>query len=673
MAYPQETFRSTRLEPHSLLGRRCEAAAANMIARQLEILKETGRYDAFRLKWHPIYDKEPEVWPIADHLFWDSDIGKWIEGACYFLQGQPKPDPVIDGAIKELVEMIRQAQQPDGYLNIHYQVVEPGHRFSNLRDMHELYNLGHLIEGALAHQQYYGNSLFIEPVQKYVQLLHQTFGPSHGQIHGYPGHPEIELALIRLFHRTQDTNAFELAQYFITERGNPKGTEGRPFYTVEAEKRNERPDFQPVWYPAPRSHWYQQAHVPISEQKTIEGHSVRAMYLLTAAADLVRLKPDFPDLKEAVYRLWNNMVEQKMYVTGGVGAIKQWEGFGQNYFLPQGTDEGGCYAETCASIGVMMLAQRILQLDLNNKYSDTMELCLFNSVFTAMSIDCKQFTYVNQLASSEKNSSARSSWFTVCCCPPNVLRLLGMIGGYIYDVEESNTERPIQVNVHLYTPSTLKIQSDKGESKLTQKSNWPIEGTIDFSFENPPTDVQLRLRIPRWAKHWEMSPPLHHAEITHGYLLIPGDYISVHPRFTLSIPLKPRLITSHPLSNQRTLTIARGPLVYCVEDFDNDWVTDHFVSTYLDPQCVAKQALAEEKIVDENLLKEEYVAITANKAAYKVDMKAFKADAYVETEELNHAIKTASVIEKLKFVPYYFRANRGGRGMARVGLQQWTG
>lgn len=364
MAYPQETFRSTRLGSHSLLGRRCEAAAANMIARQLEILKETGRYDAFRLKWHPIYNKEP--WPIPDHLFWDSDIGKWIEGACYFLETQSKPDPVIDGAIKELVEMIRQAQEPDGYLNIHYQVVAPGHRFSNLRDMHELYNLGHLIEGALAHQQFYGNDLFIEPVQKYVRLLHHKFGPNDGQLHGYPGHPEIELALMRLFHRTQDANAFELAQYFITERGNPHGIEGQPFYTVEAKKRNERADFQPVWYPAPRSHWYQQAHIPISEQKTIEGHSVRAMYLLTAVADLVRLKPDFSDLKEAVYRLWNNMVEQKMYVTGGVGAMKQWEGFGQNYFLPQGTDEGGCYAETCASIGVMMLAQRILQVSAAN-------------------------------------------------------------------------------------------------------------------------------------------------------------------------------------------------------------------------------------------------------------------------------------------------------------------
>src|SRR5690242_7234680 len=335
-----------------------------MILHQLQTLKDTGRYDAFTLKWQPIYERVPEFWPIADHLFWDSDIAKWIEGACYFLEGQREPDQVIDGAIKELVQRIRSAQQKDGYINIHYQVVEPGHRFTNLRDMHELYNLGHLVEGALAHNQYYGNDLLLEPVLKYVALMHGLFGPNDGQLRGYPGHPELELALLRLFHRTQDRKSFELAQIFINERGNPHGVNGKHFYTAEAEKREERQDWQPVWWPAPRSYWYQQAHDFISKQETIEGHSVRAMYLLTAVADLVRLKSASIDLKEAVYRLWNNMVEKKMYVTGGVGAVRQWEGFGQDYFLPSGTDEGGCYAETCAAIGVMMLAQRILQVSM---------------------------------------------------------------------------------------------------------------------------------------------------------------------------------------------------------------------------------------------------------------------------------------------------------------------
>jgi DUF1680 family protein len=522
MAYPQETFKWTYLKTTSLLGQRRAAASANMITYQLEILKKTGRYDAFDMKWQPIYDKVPEFPPIADHLFWDSDIGKWIEGACYFLTGESNPDPTIDSAIRELVDMIRTAQQPDGYLNIHYQVVEPGKRFTNLRDMHELYNLGHLIEGALAHNQYYSNNLFLEPMLKYVSLIHSIIGPSEGQLHGYPGHPELELALLRLHHRTGDKKSFQLAQYFINERGNPNGVDGRDFFTVEAEKRNEALEWQPVWYPAPRSHWYQQAHAPIAQQETIEGHSVRAMYLLTAAADLVRLDASSADLKEAISRLWNNMVEKRMYLTGGIGSMKQWEGFGQDYFLPQGTDEGGCCAETCAAIGVMMLAQRMLQVknalgvrgwtftdcyqyDLNNKYGDVMELCLYNAVFTATSLDCMEFAYLNQLASSEKDLSERFGWFQCACCPPNVLRLLGMIGGYLWNVSENSTSDVMQVDVHLYASATLTFETSSGQARLKQESDWPRHGTIKFSLTGQTQNVQLKLRIPGWAPWWAVS------------------------------------------------------------------------------------------------------------------------------------------------------------------------
>ncbi|KAF1933965.1 glycoside hydrolase family 127 protein [Didymella exigua CBS 183.55] len=672
MAYPQETFRFAHVDATSLLGQRRAAASASMITYQLQILKDTGRYDAFSLKWQPIYDKVPEYWPIADHLFWDSDIGKWIEGACYFLQGESNPNPVVDGAIKELVEMIRRAQQPDGYLNIHYQVVEPGKRFTNLRDMHELYNLGHLIEGALAHNQYYGNDLFLEPMLKYVSLIHRVIGPRDGQLHGYPGHPELEIALMRLHHRTGDEKSFELARYFINERGNPTGVDGREFYTVEAEKRNEALDWQPVWYPAPRSHWYQQAHAPIAKQDTIEGHSVRAMYLLTAVADLVRVNPDSTDLKEAVYKLWNNMVEKRMYMTGGIGSMKQWEGFGPDYFLPQGTDEGGCYAETCAAIGVMMLAQRMLQYDLSNEYGDVMELCLYNAVFTAMSVDCMKFTYVNQLASSEKNPSERFGWFQCACCPPNVLRLLGMIGGYVWNVSESKKSDPTQIDVHLYAPATLNFETSAGQASLKQECDWPRDGSIKFSLIGEKRYVQLKLRIPGWATAWEISPALSHLDITDGYLTIPAEYLALHPDFNLTFDLKPRLIAPHPLTNQQILTVARGPIVYCVEDVDNTWVTDHFRSTHLDPECLTKNAVTEIKTADPSLPDEIYVSITVHKAAYTVDFDRLKIKPSVDKEDLHKTIGAAKVIDELKFVPYYYRANRGGHGMARVGLKQWT-
>ena len=404
--------------------------------------------------------------------------------------------------------MIRSAQQPDGYLNIHYTVVEPEKRFTNLRDMHELYNCGHLIEAALAHNHLYQNNDLLEPILKYVDLLSQKFGPGADQIHGFPGHPEIELALLRLYDRTQEPKHLELAKYFITERGNPTGVEGENYYVVEAKRRNEPPAMRPKSYPEPDSLWYCQAHKPIVEQETIEGHSVRAMYLLTAVADLVK-SPKTPDhrLKEAVYRLWDNMVDRKMYVTGGVGAMKQWEGFGIDYFLPQGTDEGGCYSETCASIGTMMLAERILQYDLDRKFSNILELCLYNAVLTSMSHDGTKFTYVNQLASSNQDLSKREEWFTCACCPPNVLRLLGSIGGYIYTQSRASEPSRPQINVHLFVPSTYQFQVDGQDATLTQKSNWPWEGKVAFELRTKSSQVSLALRIPGWAKSWKVSQP----------------------------------------------------------------------------------------------------------------------------------------------------------------------
>lgn len=414
----------------------------------------------------------------------------------------------------ELTQMIGAAQQPDGYLNIHFTVVEPGKRFTNIRDFHELYNAGHLIEGALAHHQLYQNDDLLKPLVKYVDLLYDTFGPNQGQLPGYPGHPEIELALLRLYHRTKNPKHLSLAKYFLTERGK-LNEKGEHYYHIEAKKRGEEAWMKPSFWGQTDAMWYYQAHKPIVEQQTIEGHSVRAMYLLTAASDLVRLEDAAnKPLKDAIYRLWDNMVQKKMYITGGIGAIKQWEGFGPDYFLPQGTDEGGCYSETCAAIGVMMLAERILQYDLDRHFSDIMELCLYNAMLTSMSGDGTKFTYVNQLASSDKDLSKREEWFTCACCPPNVLRLLGQIGGYIY----SYFEEQKQLNVHLYIPSETKIASGDQEIILSQKSNWPWDGQIEFELRGGSSQVGIGLRIPAWTKNWKVS-----------YSSIPSDHEGQNP------------------------------------------------------------------------------------------------------------------------------------------------
>ena len=240
-------------------------------------------------------------------------------------------------------------------------------------------------------------------------------------------------------------------------------------------------------------------------------------------ADLVRIADtDSNDAKrKALERLWTNMVDKKMYLTGGIGAIKQFEGFGIDYFLPSGTDEGGCYAETCAGIGVMMLAERLLQvsdkiefcksntnimqIDLDGKFADIMELCFYNAVMTGMSVNGKQFTYVNQLASTDTDLSKRAEWFTCACCPPNVARLLGYIGGYLWSHTTDEKSKSLQVNVHLYSSATLKVPVGSTTVELEQKSNWPWEGKVDFSLRND-SDVAttIKLRIPGWAADWQV-------------------------------------------------------------------------------------------------------------------------------------------------------------------------
>lgn len=506
MSNPQVSFTQTTFHPNSFWAQKRDVVFRNTLPYQLQVLKDTGRYDAFKLKWKPVYDDPPDIWPVPNHLFWDSDVAKWMEGACYLLHD--REDVELRKAIDELTEMIADAQQPDGYLNIHFTVVDPKGRWSDIRDLHELYNAGHLIEAALAHQELTGTKKLLDPICRYVDLLCQVFGPGEEQRHAYPGHPEIELALLRLYKRTQDPKHFDLAKYFLDERGKPKGQEGKHYYDWEAEKRGERPFERPLYYPKPRSYWYQQAHEPIIEQQTIEGHSVRAMYLLTAVADMVAMKPtqdSMPAYRMALTRLWSNMTDKKMYLTGGIGAIQQWEGFGIDYFLPQGTDEGGCYAETCASIGVMMLAERLLQLDLDGHYADIMELCLYNAVLTAMSCDGKAFTYVNQLASSDETLSKREEWFTCACCPPNVTRLFGSLGGYFWSSEVNDSRKTVDVNVHLYGSATYKVETSAGAVEVTQKSNWPLEGSIAFEVKNTTGyAVQVRLRIPQYAETFEV-------------------------------------------------------------------------------------------------------------------------------------------------------------------------
>ncbi|KAI0407593.1 hypothetical protein F4802DRAFT_518381 [Xylaria palmicola] len=668
MSHPQELFSQTTFTGPSLLQARRETIQQVTVKVQLKKLKETGQYDCFNLKWQPIYDDKSR-WPSPPPVYWDSDVAKWIEGACYMLT--EFYDAEVDAAVRELVQMIRDAQQEDGYLDVYFTVIEPGKRWSNLRDQHELYNAGHLIEAALAHSNYYKNDSFIVVMHKYIKLIRSVFGPGEHQRHGYPGHPEIELALLRFYSVTGNQDAYDLAQYFIEERGNPTGQNGMAYYEWEREQRGDDPWKRPDSFPMRSAHWYCQAHLPILQQNTIEGHAVRALYLLTGVANLL----SFDELGIKPFRakekyigtlrtLWNNMVDKKMYLTGGIGSMMQWEGFGFDYFLPQGSDEGGCYNETCASIGVMMLAERLLHLELNSKYADVMELCLYNAVMTAMSLGVSTgntFTYVNQLVSSEKDKNIRAAWFETSCCPPNISRLFGSIGGYLWDY--GGLREDVFVNVHLYTTAKVSFQVDEQAVVFKQSSNWPWEGNVTFQLEAPPTaNTTIRLRIPTWAKNgFTLDPTLESATIENGYVALPPSYTSHNKTFSIQVHgFEPRYISPHPYTNQRTLTLARGPLIYCAEDFDNPWEEDHFRNVGL---TLGNPISEEEHVISE--MGERYVGLRAVGWVRRIDQWSRVEPGLAPGSSPETEVPEA---KELTFIPYYLRANRGGKGHMRVGL-----
>ncbi|QSZ34759.1 hypothetical protein DSL72_007617 [Monilinia vaccinii-corymbosi] len=291
-----------------------------------------------------------------------------------------------------------------------------------------------------------------------------------------------------------------------------------------------------------------------------------------------------------------------------------------------------------------------------------MELCFYNAVSTGMSSNGRQFTYVNQLASSDTDLSQRAKWFTCACCPPNVTRLLGYIGGYLWTSSKDEKKNAVEVNVHMYTSAKLKIQMGENAMVLEQKTNWPWDGNIQFCLENPQEiSTTIRIRIPGWARDWTLFPDLeeHGSKLSKGYLTIPPDYLRAHSTFQLNIPLKPRYILPHPYTNQNIVALARGPIVYCVEDYDNPWVNDHFKN-------LAFSTMGEIKEEDADMDNEPYKKLTALGAA-----TSFGFPEQARPDLANNLEDFSEIdIKELHFVPYALRDNRGGKGHMRVGLRR---
>lgn len=511
---------------------------------------QTGRIDAFRPTWQP----GPEItsrkgWGGTPVMFWDSDVAKWLEAASYSLATHP--DPQLEALVDEVITVIAQAQHADGYLNTWFTTVDPDNRWKNLRDWHELYCAGHMIEAGVAHYQATGKRTLLDVVCRYVDHIAAIFGPEPGQKRGYCGHPEIELALVKLHRATGEQRYLELSRYFIDERGR------QPHY-FDQEARERGDDPANFWA---GTYEYNQSHRPVREQDEVVGHAVRAMYLYSAMMDLSREYGD-ASLHQTCERLWRHLTSKRIYVTGGIGTSGQNEGFTSDYDLPNES----AYAETCAAIGLIFWAQRILQLDCNRRYTDILELALYNSVLSAISSDGQHFFYENPLASSGHHH--RQPWFPCPCCPPNLARLFASLGEYIY--AQSETEAV----VHLYIQSTGRLSVGGQTITLRQETNYPWDGTVTIQV-NPeqPATFGLRLRIPGWCgsagvrvngETVNLADRLEQGYARLERLWQPGDVV------TLDLPMPVERLSAHPevQVDQGHIALRRGPLIYCLEQCD---------------------------------------------------------------------------------------------------------
>jgi len=481
--------------------------------------------------------------------FFDSDFGKWIEAASYTLKAHPNAE--IEAKIDDIVAKLEQGQMADGYLNSWFIRREPEKRWTNLRDLHEMYSMGHLLEGAVAYYEATGKGRFLDVMIRAVDHIIDTFGREPGKLRGYDAHEEIELALVKLYRVTRDPRHLKLATYFVDERGQMPS-----YYDEEARNRGEDP--QDYVY---KTYAYSQAHMPVREQQQVVGHAVRAMYLFSAMVDLAVENGD-PVLKEACERLYDNLVGRQLYVTGGLGPSASNEGFTREFDLPNET----AYAETCAAVALGFWSHRMAQIDLNSKFTDRLETVLFNGALSGISRDGEHYFYENVLESHGQHR--RWKWHYCPCCPTNIARFITSLGQYFYSTEDS------ELAVHLYGTNSAELMIGDTFVRLKQETQYPWDGDIRLQLAlEQPSHFTLHLRIPGWCRSAEilvngMAVDLG-ACVTNGYAAITREWRNGDEvRISLSMPVD--RIYAHPAVSEDggRVALRRGPVVYCVEETD---------------------------------------------------------------------------------------------------------
>lgn len=529
-------------------GQRLQASREVTIPLAFNKCEETGRYENFVKAAHP-----SDTYKVEGLSFDDTDVYKTIEGASYSLQTYP--DKKLQKYIDSVLVIVAGAQEPDGYLYT-ARTMNPKHphnwagkeRWVAVENLsHEFYNLGHMIEGAVAHYQATGKRNFLNIAIKYADCVCREIGNGPQQKKYVPGHQIAEMALVKLYMVTGDKKYLDQAKFFLDTRG----------YTSRKDA-------------------YSQAHKPVVEQDEAVGHAVRAVYMYSGMADVAAITGDSSYIK-AIDKIWDNIVSKKIYITGGIGARHAGEAFGNNYELPNQS----AYCETCAAIGNVYMNYRLFLLHGDAKYFDVLERTLYNGLISGVSLDGGSFFYPNPLSSNGKYS--RKPWFGCACCPSNVSRFIPSLPGYVYAVKND------QVYVNLYLSNKAELKVDKKKILLEQETSYPWNGDIRLKITQGNQDFTMKLRIPGWVRgnvlpgdlysYTDNQKPAYQvsvngqtveSDVNDGYLSIArkwkkGDVVEVH------FDMIPRIVKANPKveADHGRVAVERGPIVYCAEWPDN--------------------------------------------------------------------------------------------------------
>jgi len=495
-------------------------------------------------------------------VFQDTDVAKWLEAVAYSIETHP--DPQLESAADGVIELIAGAQWEDGYINTYFTLIAPERRWKNLTEGHELYTAGHLIEAAVAYYHATGKRRFLDVMVRFADLICDVFGEGEGQIHGYPGHQEIELALVKLYRVTGERRYLDTAKYFIDRRGH------KPNYFKEEIQRQdfksifgELKDYDPA---------YSQSHLPVREQESAVGHAVRAMYMYCAMADIAWEYRE-EELMRACAGLWKNITQKRMYITGSVGSSAFLERFTTDYDLPNDFN----YSETCASIGLALFGLRMARMNRDASYMDVVESALYNTILSGISSSGMEFFYVNPLevwpASCMEHTSrqhvkpVRQKWFGCACCPPNITRTLASLGQYIYGADD----RTLYIDLFIAGSAKLELEGQPVTVLLETEFPWKPGFKAHMSLEGG-SPVGLALRIPAWAEDYTIrlnGQAVADYRVEKGYAML--EIQAGESTVEVDFSMDAKLVYSHPAvrANVNRMAIVRGPMVYCLEEEDN--------------------------------------------------------------------------------------------------------